>query len=213
MKYTKNIPILGLVAVVAGILGVSTISNNYETGLTTQTNPDVGKILGHITLIVKDKEGNIKQYRQTDNIINNDGFNCVATEVFGASTATSTCAFSPGSFKVIGLSATSSTMAHNTALSALAEYSNDGLAPVAGTVTVPTTASTSSSTTGDVVETQISNTFTDTGATNSVGAAALQDSATTTGSVNLFAAQTFGSAISLNTGDSLTVNWQVSFTQ
>lgn len=42
-------------------------------------------MLGHITLIAYDENGNVKDYVQTDNVILNEGDLCIIEDLFGAS--------------------------------------------------------------------------------------------------------------------------------
>ena len=60
--------------------------------------------LGHVELVAKDADGNIKAYRQTDNIVVNIGKTCAAERIFGASgNSTGACAGGATAFDWIGL--------------------------------------------------------------------------------------------------------------
>jgi hypothetical protein len=72
-------------ALVAGLLGTNLLSAE-SSGLAAQDSKssDGMFLMGHVTTIVKDKDGNIKAYRQGDNAVSNNGKNCVAKYLFAA---------------------------------------------------------------------------------------------------------------------------------
>src|SRR5690348_17319726 len=75
MKRTTTYALFGAIfAITVGTLGVSHISAT-TFGLAASvpaTNQDGMKLTGHITLVATDPNGNIKAYRQTDNIVVNN---------------------------------------------------------------------------------------------------------------------------------------------
>ena len=76
----RNITIIVMVGVFGFLLGSFGInSSNTDNSLQT----DSVMALGHLQLILKDADGNIKQYQQTDNLITNQGLNTMADFVFG----------------------------------------------------------------------------------------------------------------------------------
>ncbi len=212
MQFKKTLPMIGIVAVVVGILGFSTIAANSDSGsLAVQKTENMG-IMGHLTLVQKDQNGNIKAYRQSDNMILNNGKNCAPKVLFA--TSTSGCIGTPGTFNVIGL-ITATTFDQQTALTSLAPLSTLGLAPVAATGTSDTLQTTSVTATTGASTAVISASFNYAAtATTSqaVQGAVLMDTtvqSTTTG--NAFSAKPFsGGAVTLSPGDSLTVTWNIS---
>lgn len=213
MKYSKNLPLLGIVAAAVGILGVSTMSSGLsEVGMPEQGTSENGKVMGHLSITLTDPSGNIKAYRQTDNAILNTGFNCAPLALFGTATYGS-CSATPSSYKIIALSNTGAA-GHDTTLTNLAEVTATGLAAsTADSNTVTTISAATSGGTASSVTT-LSKTFSTTSGASAVtvAAAALQDGTATSG-VNVFAAKTFGSSITVNPGDSLTVNWAITLSQ
>jgi len=80
-----------IVAAFALVLGMVAGS----TSLTTMSvsNPDSMQMSGHAIITLADSDGNIKAYRQTDNVVTDNGRDCIADELFG-STGGALCAFS-----------------------------------------------------------------------------------------------------------------------
>lgn len=204
MKYSKSIPLVGITVALIGILGMNTLSaspSNIAGMTSVSDNNNAGQLMGHITMIVKDKYGNTIGYRQTDNSIVNVAKNCAATVLFGATTAQSTCAAAPSTFNIIGLGKTAAVDFAST-VGTVSEQAGTGLAATTATsITVSASTANGGSTKSSV--TTLSNQFTSATGTTAVTAADLRDSAS-----NLFATQTF-SSVTLNNGDSLTVNWQI----
>jgi hypothetical protein len=84
MKQYTIVALLGIVlAVTIGMAGFS--GAFVMPSLSTQSTPNLKMgfgLLGHVTYVVKDKDGNIKQYLQTDNVVTQAGRNCAAQELF-----------------------------------------------------------------------------------------------------------------------------------
>ena len=75
----RNISIIVIVGVFGFLLGsFGIISSNTDTSLQT----DSVFAVGHLQLILKDADGSITQYIQTDNLILDSGFNTMADLVF-----------------------------------------------------------------------------------------------------------------------------------
>ena len=104
MKQTK----LALSAVM--IVAVGLIGTNFVTGseMTEQEKinayVDSSLVKGHVTLVHSDPQGNILSYIQTDNLVTNEGKDCMAERVFGG-TAGSACpaTSTTDAFTTIGL--------------------------------------------------------------------------------------------------------------
>ena len=75
----RNITIIVIVGVFGFLLGsFGIISSNNDNSLQTESV----LALGHLQLVQKDLDGNIKQYIQTDNLIVDQGLNTMADLVF-----------------------------------------------------------------------------------------------------------------------------------
>src|SRR6185437_9946878 len=121
------------------------------------TTNDETKVLGHVVYEVKDANGNLKSYMQTDNIRVNQGLSCAASYLFKNSTAgnTGNCTFVSGAttgFQYVGLINTTSfsTLATHTrsglgtastGAGGVLNTANQGGPPTAGTVTFPSASS------------------------------------------------------------------------
>ncbi|TBR07083.1 MAG: hypothetical protein EPO62_08950 [Candidatus Nitrosotenuis sp.] len=216
MKLNTTTLVFGVALTVVAGLFSSTIfgsigsSNNAQTSLGT-----AGVITGHVTTILTDANGNIKEYRQSDNQIVNNGENCVAKMLFGAaggstvSTGVCTGAVSDG-FRYIGIG--NYTTAVNGTNSMLGnEYSAakgvTSLARGVATTTMTNSTGTDGSTTsfGKVV---LAKTFTSSQSASQIVQESGLFNTTSVATGGMFARQTFTS-ITMNNGDSLTVQWTI----
>jgi len=75
----RNITIIVIVGVFGFLLGSFGInSSNNDNSLQTESV----MAIGHLELVLKDSDGNIKQYQQTDNVIVYEGLNTMADLTF-----------------------------------------------------------------------------------------------------------------------------------
>ncbi len=214
MKLNTTTLVLGVaLAVVAGLFG-STIFGLVGTKTDTQTNPSAAAMMtGHVETIVTDAVGNVKEYRQSDNLIVNQGENCVSKLLFtadaGGSTTTGVCtgALTQG-FTVIAIGNNTS-VAGNTNSTLGAEYTaaNGNTALARQTATTITLTNSTAVTGISQATALLEATFTNGGTTQSVSESGLFNSTSQTAD-GMFARQQF-TAVSLNNGDSLTVRWTV----
>jgi len=80
----RNISIIVMVGVFGFLLGsFGIISSNTDNSLQT----DSVMAVGHLQLVLKDADGSIKQYVQTDNLIVDQGFNTMADLIFDSDLA------------------------------------------------------------------------------------------------------------------------------
>lgn len=176
-------------------------SQNYASGF----------MMGHLQVETFDKDGNLKDYRQTDNAVVDDGEQCISKMLFGTTqasagrgqyTGTSACTGSlTGAWDVIAIG-TDSTAAADTQVILLNETSSsDGLER--GVATTKTWTNGTGSTTTKIV---MSKTFTsDSPRDHTIQESGLFNSTTVAGS-GMLARQTF-SGVTLSDGDSITVTW------
>ena len=104
MKRTTSIVLFASIfAITVGALG---FSGNSATSLMVaalpQTQENVG-MLGHVEYKLLDEMGNVKAYMQNDNIVVNDGKDCVAEKIFGDPGTTLACGQSANVFNYIGI--------------------------------------------------------------------------------------------------------------
>ena len=81
-----------LIAIMTSIIAVGAISAAMLLGIDdnfsiTSVNPlkSTAGMLGHVTLIATDQNGNIIGYRQTDNVVINHGDDCISDLIFAQS--------------------------------------------------------------------------------------------------------------------------------
>ncbi len=220
MNKATSFGMLAAIVFAVGMTGINLSDDTFAMHSNTATANTAGAdILGHIELIQTDSEGNILSYQQTDNAIMNEGRNCTATLLFGVndtSANTDKCgAFSNGNighYRVIAIGNGTILSTDNRQTLFTSEMNStsnvEGMDRAIGTATFTASAS---GTTGDTADVRIQKQFTYTGsqAGNSIKVAGLFNS-TDLASDSLFALKEFPSAVSMNNGDQLTVNWDIS---
>ena len=202
----------------SGIFGVSIIKAE-KTGVDT-----TGTIQGHVITTLTDSDGNIKAYRQSDNLIVNQGENCALKLLFasGIAAAQSDGQVCTGAithpFTYIEIGNGSSTPISAPISTDVRLYgshnntdnvgNNPGMTRKVATSLSWTNSTTATST--DAAALQMSATFTNSGtSTKTVNESGLfNDTAANYNTDGMFARQTF-TAITMNAGDSLTVQWTI----
>ena len=177
--------------------GITTTGTNYQE--------DAGKFLGHVTMVAQDPSGNIKAYRQMDNVVTNIGRTCTGAALFGTATTTGSPGCYPrGNFQYIGIGSNSQT--ETTTDQSLYGYIA-GSAPQTRAIYTLTNSTDSPTTVGGVAVQTTSFLFS---SSQTVGEADIQDSAGTSTSLeHAFARKAINPTISVNSGDTLTVTWTI----
>ena len=83
MKTIHSTGIIASIALVAGLFGgsfVDVLSIEQDQGYSTT---EASAFLGHVTVIHSDKDGFVKHYSQSDNLITDEGLNCAPVALFG----------------------------------------------------------------------------------------------------------------------------------
>ena len=190
----KLLAMLAITVVAVSSTGAFAFVDN-ETQASANGVTDGPTILGHIEVTVMDETGNIKEYRQTDNLVVTEGLKAFSERLFEANLWT----LNSGEFKNIGVgTGTTGAAAENTDLETqqggkqLGTVSQDGTVGAKIEFAYPASGSGSlQNSTGTVAITE----------------AILSDSiANATG--NLFARQTF-TAVNVGQSDSLTISWTI----
>lgn len=216
MKPNTTTLVLGVsLAVVTGLFSSTIFGTMGSTNLDSTSLGTAGYITGHVTTTLTDAAGNIKEYRQSDNQIVNTGESCVTKLLFGAAggdtVASGVCTgeFNDG-FRYIGIgNYTTSVNGTNTALGQ--EYRSTSVPSLArgvGSVVMTNSTGTDGATVsfGKAV---ISRTFTCTHCSiPQVVAESGLFNGTSVNNTPMFARQTF-TGITMNNGDSLTVQWTI----
>ena len=191
----KTIPALLLGAIIAtgiGLYGISGfLSDSQSTALSSSSF-----MTGHLTLTAYDENGNIKAYRQTDNIVLNTADNCMSEILFTLSTGNGCTLAANYDFVHIGTGSDAGT----------SEADVDPL-PITFTAVdtgVDSVVLTNASGTGGAA-TLLTASFIDVNA--NIDEAALRNSATQGGG-NALAYQQF-TEIVLGASDDLTVEWTI----
>jgi hypothetical protein len=104
MKTTTLIALLAAVSTVS----VGAISMNTSPSFALATgaiSPEAGTMMGHVEYVVRDSDGNIKNYQQLDNLVVNQGDDCVIAAAFQTTNAGGgdNCTFSADGFRFIGI--------------------------------------------------------------------------------------------------------------
>jgi len=83
---SKNVAILALTVVAISSGGAFAMIQDDQA---PQITDDGAKIFGHLEIVARDADGNIKAYRQTDNLVVTNGLEAAAERLFGADHTTS----------------------------------------------------------------------------------------------------------------------------
>ena len=211
MKNT-SIGMLVAVAFAVGMTGISLSGGTFTSQSDTVSSySEGGSILGHIEVIHTDSEGNILSYQQTDNAIVNDGRNCTAMLLFGQNSGcTAGTASGLGKYTVIGIS-NGSALAATTANTVLpAEITvGDGLNAVAGSLDTFTNSTGNSDPAVQRITNQFTYSSTASQTGNVINAAGLFNQTGLGADRGVFAMKNFPSSVTMNPGDQLTVNWDI----
>lgn len=159
---------------------------------TDDTLKSSAALLGHITLTAYDENGEIKNYRQTDNVVVNTGDNCILMDIL--STSSGSCA-TASQFNVVHLGTGTTTMSEGSVLQDMTWNR-----VTTGTVGALTAASSTGGASATVTAT-----FPDVSAT--ITEAALMNSQASN-TANILAMQDFAD-IALGSTDDLTVQWTI----
>jgi len=195
---SKNVAILALTVAAISSGGAFAMMQDNEV---PQITDDSAKVFGHIELVARDANGEIKAYRQTDNLIVTDGESCAANYLFGSGAGNphAGCgAATPFANIGVGKSATAVSAGQTDVLDQISNKrpDTDGVA--------------ASGANGAVIETQwLANTLRNQSGTVAITESGLFNNVNnSTG--DMFARQTF-SAINVGASDTLTVTWTVTF--
>lgn len=197
-----------LVAIIGAIIAVGALSTSLSMGYTDNlskmsVNPlqSSARMLGHVTLTAYDENGNIKAYRQTDNVITNQLDDCLQKLAFaGVTGAGCTGGASASMFSKMSIGSGGPNTSESNV--ALGQYVTSGGSSTGFDSAVLTQAS---GTGGSSL--LITSTFRP-GVVVTVTEAAIQDTAVTTGGAQEAAIQAF-TGISLGASDTLTIQWTV----
>lgn len=189
----KLLAMLAITVVAVSSTGAFAFVDN-ETQSSTNGVADSTGLLGHIEIVVRDGEGNIKEYRQTDNKVVTVGLKAVSEALFGANWS-----ISPGTFAYIGVG-TGATAPDATDTNLEFQRGNKHLG------TVITDLTTGANISYEFAASGAGSLQNDTG-TIAITEATLHDSIVNA-SGNMFARQTF-TPVNVGQSDSLTVDWTI----
>ncbi len=189
---------------------IATMSLGTMNTVVADTSERTGVALGHVTLVLRDSDGEIKQYVQTDNVVTEEGLDCLVDQLFGSVT-TGTCT-TTGNMDIVSMGigaaggATATTLTTPLASGCIA-FADPGVVADAGTSTqaiqVEVVFGGSTSTGADIANAACEATITEAGLFNTGGA--------TTPTLNMFATQGF-TGVAIAAADTLTVTWDIDFT-
>jgi len=219
MKTIHGTGIIASIALVAGIFGGSFVDVLSIEQDQVYSTAEASTFLGHVTVVQTDKDGFVKHYSQSDNVVTDEGLNCAPVRLFGeVETDITDCpagAAALGVFDSVcvfqdviateGLSVTSGVGAALTAC-----LRNDGLSfmnPANGTTNTTFVATLTESASGTGSITDIAYRYTGgVGANQAVASAGLFE----TDGDALFAVNDFsGGSITLQESDTLDVTWSI----
>ena len=199
-----------LVAIVAVASGGFFTLVEQDVQATPSGTSEQGQIIGHVTLVLTDEDGNIKAYRQTDNAVHDDGFNQIIDDAFGSSACVGCQNVNSTNFDIIGIGTGTP----------VPTAANDLGTPVASGTTCDRIAdATGAASTTDTFLVTISASFGGGGSGADRDDAACQVAVTEAGLFNnaadatgeMFAAQGFSAINIASATDILTVTWELTF--
>ena len=84
MKRYTSLALIGVLVVgIAGFISLDAISaTSFVTMKAASDIHETGQMIGHVTYELRDADGNIKHYFQSDNVIVDVGTDCAATAIF-----------------------------------------------------------------------------------------------------------------------------------
>lgn len=207
MKNTITLVVVAtIVAAGTGFLGFSFASNQSNPNQPLVTSAIMN---GHLELVVKDADGQIKAYRQSDNAITTKAENCVAKLLFkGPSSGTGAgctgAITNPFTYIAVGTGTGSET---NTNTDLGTELASSGLSRALAT-TVTITNSTTGGTGSSSASVSISKSFSVSGTQTVTEAGLFNDTLANANTDAMFARKVF-SGVTVNNGDTLTVTWTI----
>ena len=193
-KSSRNVALIVMLGVTTAVGGVYALMPSASTQSLTA---DGGNILGHIQLVLTDTDGNIKAYRQTDNLIVTNGLESAAEKLFGADHTTTTPTI--GTFNVVQVGIDSTAPA----------AANENLGTPRSNKRLDSSVATSGQNGAVIDANWAAGRLHNGSGTTAITESGVFDSVTNaTG--NMFARQTF-TAINVGAADSLTVTWTITF--
>ena len=217
---TTIVGLVAAIAVLSGAMGLS-VTGAFSDLKPMTSNAAAGFLIGHVEIEATNANGELFAYRQSDNAVVDDGEQCILKMLFGTSGMTNAgrgqylattgdgsisdtvgacTGILTGAWDIIAIGE-GTTAPDDTDVKLQTEYTGTGLDRAAAT-TKTWTNGTGATTTKIVLK----NTFTSTsGSTESITESGLFNSTTVAGS-GMLAHQTF-TAVSLTSGDSITVTW------
>lgn len=208
----RNLAMILMGVIVMSTSGVYSLTQSVQTQTSSGTT-EQPVVLGHIVAIVKDSDGNIKAYRQTDNLVVSNGLNATVNKLFGPTVGSTgfvqntSVNGTAGTFKFVGVG-TSPTAVASTDTALNAQRGNIHL----GTVTSIRSGG------GTGMGAQIAASWgagilaNSSSTSTTINEAGLFDSSTNgTSNSNLYAHQVISPGISMGTGDTLSVTWKITF--
>jgi len=93
MKRYTSLALIGVLVVgMAGFISLDAISaTSFVTMKAASDIHETGQMIGHVTYELRDADGNIKHYFQSDNVIVERGTNCAAVAIFNATDDSGVC--------------------------------------------------------------------------------------------------------------------------
>jgi hypothetical protein len=209
----RNLAMILMGVVVMSTSGVYSLTQSAPTQTNTGTT-EQPVVLGHLELVAKDKDGNIKAYRQTDNLVVSNGLNSTINDLFGSGLQTIT-ASTVHTFDYVGVGTSNQAVAYGDSV-LKAQDANRLL----GTVTA-INAGGGTGMGAQIVATwgagKLANATT---GSQTIQEAGLFDADNTTNAggnpgvssqANLYAHQVISPGIAIGTSDTLTVTWKITF--
>jgi len=205
----RNLAMILMGVIVMSTSGVYSLTQSVQTQTSSGTT-EQPVVLGHIVAIVKDANGNIKAYRQTDNLVVSNGLNATTNKLFGTVQNTSFNG-TAGTFSVVGVGTSSASVAstdvilgaqrgdrHLGTVTTIRSGGGTGMGAQIAASWAAGILANASSTSTTIQEAGLFDGY--------------NSSAVSTGAMaNMYAHQVISPGISMGTGDTLSVTWKITF--
>lgn len=196
---TKTITLLALTLAAISSGGAFAIMQDDQP---PQITDDGAKIFGHLEIVARDADGNIKAYRQTDNLVVTNGLEAAAERLFGANHATSRATIDVFDTIGVGTTGTGPGAGDEALVAQRAAKLEDGTVDPSGSNGAIIAVTFPASGVGSLQNV--------TGTAAIVESGLFDSTQNATSASNMFARQVF-TAINVGESDTLTVTWTITF--
>jgi len=213
MKRYTSLALIGVLVVgIAGFISLDAISaTSFVTMKAASDIHETSQMIGHVTYELRDADGNIKHYFQSDNVIVDQGTNCAAVAIFNATDDSGVCTLgTDDGFSFIAIGNTTTALPSSEGDTELDDDTTGGKEIARLDSPVSITAANGGDTTVSIASPAF--TFADLGTGGTIiTQSGLFDSADDTGTNNMFSVRDIPGlpGLQVSNADTLSVTWTI----